>query len=84
LLEREFVNCINISRRLQKPTHPNSSSVVVSYVAGHWTASRPLTVLTEKDLKVSVTHAAEVWRVTPVPAFLPAKLLEPGKTLLDV
>ena len=84
LLEREFVNRINIGRLLQKPTHPNSSSVVVSQVPGHWTTARALSVLAEEDLEVSVTHATKVWRITPVKNLLPTKLFKPGKTLLDV
>src|SRR4029078_12714437 len=43
-----------------------------------------LAVLTEENLSVPRKHTAEVDGISPVPALLPAELLEPREALLDV
>src|SRR4029079_15918508 len=43
-----------------------------------------LAVLAEEDLARARAHAAEPWRIAPVPDLLPAELLEPFEGLSDV
>src|SRR5260370_20901901 len=84
MLKREVICCINFSRGCQPPTHPNAASLVVAHVLRHWAATRSLSMLTKKNLRLAAAYRAQGRRFTPVPGFLPAELFKPCKTLLDV
>lgn len=84
LLQRELISRIDVRRRRDPPTHPNSARIIVSHVPRQGTAAGSLSVLAEEYLAFSAANAAESRRITPVPAFFPAQFLKPGEALLDV
>src|SRR6185503_2430142 len=84
LFQSEFMSCINLSRRREKPTHPHTACIVIARVPRHWPTARPLSVFAEKNFAVATAHAAKTGWLTPFPTFLPTKFLEPGETLLNV
>src|SRR6185503_16919909 len=54
-----------------------------SHFRGAFSATA-LTSLAQKDLMITRADAAEARWITPLPAFLPAQLLKPLETLLNV
>src|SRR6266446_2453944 len=84
LVQSELIRRINLCRRRHPPTHPHPTSVIVPSVPRHRAAARSLAVLAKEDFAITTAHAAKGRRVAPIPAFLPAKLLEPGKALFNI
>jgi len=67
--------------------HPFVGSLVAVQAEGEAVGSLPaaaLTTLAKEDLGDASAHGAENGRLTPVPQFLPAEFLEPGKAGVDV
>src|SRR5689334_15153015 len=83
-LQRVLVKRVDFSRRFQPPAHPCASGLIVPRRLRHWTTTRALAILAEKNFGLSRTDGAEGGWITEVPKLLPTQLFEPRKTLRQV
>src|ERR1041385_7276204 len=69
---------------IQTPLSPTWSPVGPNVIAAGPLPPPPLAALAEEDLVPAGADGSERRRITPVPGFLPAELLEPGEARLDI